>query len=219
MSRAVELTIGGTESLSRAAALLAGIPGGMSRVTKDAGRAAASVLRKGSTAAVRERYAISAGNIRDTENAQVFVRGGSGGGSEVVVRFTGKRIPLYRFDGASPRVPSRQDGQRIPILIAGAWRLAHPGVAASARVLKKNTPKRFHSAFTATMQSGHTGIFTRTGGVTRTGGDEIRELYGPSVPQMLGHETVSAALMEKAVAALDAAAERSVLEILSGNGR
>lgn len=217
MSQAVELFMGGRESLTRAAALLQGIPLGMRKVVKDADCAAVSVLRKGSAAAVRERYAISAGNIRDEENAQVFVRGAVGGGMEAVVRFTGKRIPLYRFDGASPRIPSRQYGQRVPVLIAGAWRLTYPGVAASARVLKKNAPKRFHSAFTATMQSGHTGIFIRTGGATRAGGDEIRELYGPSVPQMLG--TVSAALMEKAVAAFDAAAERSVLEILSGNGR
>ena len=136
-----------------------------------------------------------------------------------MVEFTGKRIPLYRFDNTSPRVPSWQDGRRAPVRIAGEWRLAHPGIAASARVLKKNAPRRFHSAFTAEMRNGHTGVFTRTGGVNRAGGDEIRELYGPSVPQMLGHETVSASLMEKAMAAFDAEAERSVLEILSGCGR
>lgn len=219
MSRAVELSIGGTESLDRAAALLAGIPGGTRRAIGNAGRAAASVLRRGSAAAVRERYAISAGNIRDTENAQVFVRGAAGGGSQVVVRFTGKRIPLYRFDGSSPRVPAWQGGRRVPVLIAGSWRLAHPSVAASSRVLKKNAPKRFHTAFTAEMRNGHKGIFARTGGVTQAGGDEIREFYGPSVPQMLGHETVSASLMEKAMAAFDAEAERSILEILSGYGR
>ena len=223
MSRAVELSIGGTESMSRAAALLAGIPGGTRKAMGNAARAAASVLRKGSAAAVRARDAISAGHNRDTardpENAQVRVRSMAGGGSEVVVRFTGKRIPLYRFDGTTPRIPTWQDGRRVPVLIAGAWRLARPGVAASARVLRKNAPKRLLTAFTAEMQSGHRGIFIRTHGRNRAGGEEIRELYGPSVPQMLGHETVSASLMEKAMAAFDAEAERSILEILSGYGR
>ena len=66
------------------------------------------------------------------------------------------------------------------------------------------------------MGTGHTGIFERTGGMTSNGKDEIEELFGPSVPQMLGSEDVEKALAEDAMKSFEKDLDHNVLAILSG---
>ena len=66
------------------------------------------------------------------------------------------------------------------------------------------------------MGSGHTGIFERTGGMTSGGKDELEELYGPSVPQMLGSREVSERLSEEAVESFEKSLDQYVYALLNG---
>ena len=67
----IEVQAVGQESLDRAQKLLAGIPGGMDKAVKSAMQRTVSHLRTSSANAIRERYDISAANIRAEENVSI----------------------------------------------------------------------------------------------------------------------------------------------------
>ena len=96
----IQLSVAGQEAMDRAARLLAGVEGGVEKAVRSAISKAVARLRRSNVSAVRERYAISATNIRENENVQVSYSYDSG--VQAFVRFSGARIPLFRFDGASP---------------------------------------------------------------------------------------------------------------------
>ncbi len=139
-----------------------------------------------------------------------------GGGLTATVSFRGTRIPLHRFGGASPAAPKQDTGRTVPAMINGRWVRVHPGAAASGHQLRSTAPTRFEHAFVARMRSGHVGIFERTGGVTADGGDEIRQLMGSSVPQMIGSEEVSGKLSEAAMRKFDERLEHEISRIING---
>ena len=60
----IQLTAAGEEALDRAARLLAGVEGGVEKAVRRAAGKAAARLRRANVQAGRERYAISAANIR-----------------------------------------------------------------------------------------------------------------------------------------------------------
>ncbi len=68
-------------------------------------------------------------------------------------------------------------------------------------------------AFVARMKSGHTGVFHRTRGNQSL---PIKQNFGPSVPQMLGSETVSAFIEKRASEVLNKRFEHEVNAILNG---
>lgn len=212
----IQLSASGQEAIDRAARLLAGVEGGVEKAVRSAMSRAVARLRSSNVKAVRERYAISAANIRESENVQVSYSYDSG--VQAFVRFSGARIPLFRFDGASPHQPTRDTSGRLPVMSGeNHWRLMYPSVAAAGHVLKDTSPYSFEKAFVARMGStGHIGIFERTGGMTSNGKDEIEELFGPSVPQMLGSEDVEKALAEDAMKSFEKDLDHDVLAILSG---
>ena len=212
----IQLSASGQEAIDRAARLLAGVEGGVEKAVRSAMSRAVARLRSSNVKAVRERYAISAANIRESENVQVSYSYDSG--VQAFVRFSGARIPLFRFDGASPHQPTRDTSGRLPVMSGeNHWRLMYPSVAASGHVLKDTSPYSFEKAFVARMGStGHIGIFERTGGMTSNGKDEIEELFGPSVPQMLGSEDVEKSLADEAMKSFEKDLDHSVMAILSG---
>ena len=164
----IRLSVAGQEAIDRAIRLLAGVEGGLEKALRSATSRAAARLRSANVQAVRERYAISASNIRENENVQVTYSYNSG--VQAFVRFGGERIPLYRFDGASPSQPTRDTGARLPVMSGeDHWRMMYPSVPAAGHVLKSTSPRSFSHAFVARMKSGHVGIFERTaGGVVRS---------------------------------------------------
>lgn len=212
----IQLSVAGQEAVDRAAKLLAGMEGGVEKAVRSAMSKAVARLRRSNVKAVRERYAISAANIRENENVQVTYSYNSG--VQAFVRFGGERIPLFRFDGASPSQPTKDTSGRDPVMKGeDHWRLMYPSVAAAGHVLKSTSPKQFNSAFVARMGStGHIGIFERTGGMTSNDKDEIEELFGPSVPQMLGSEDVEKSLVDEAMESFEKDLDHSVMAILSG---
>lgn len=211
----IQISIDAQEAMDRAAALLAGVEGSIEKAVRSAMSRAVKRLQKANVTAVRERYAISAANIRENENVQVSYSYDNG--VQAFVRFSGARIPLFRFDGASPSQPTKDTSARLPVMSGDDhWRMMYPSVAASGHVLKGTSPTRFERAFVARMPNGHVGIFERTGGMTSGGKDEIEELFGPSVPQMLGSEDVEKKLAEDAMQSFEKDLDHNVLAILSG---
>ncbi len=211
---AVKTTVSGQEAIDRAAKLLSGVEGGIEKALREATKHAVSRLRSASAAAIREEYAISAANIRAEEN--VSVKYSYLNGVQATVTFAGRKIPLYRFDGAAPAMPEVDTSRRVPATIQGRTVWVHPGVAASGHQ-KRGTPVTlFRDAFVAQMDSGHVGIFERTGGMTSEKSEEIRELMGSSVPQMLGNQEVAERLTGEAMKDFEKDLDRSVLAILSG---
>ncbi len=111
-----------------------------------------------------------------------------------------KAFALYRANPKRPIATLKATGQPIPLIDYGA-KQNRTGV--SVRV--KNGRKTIKHAFIATMESGHTGVFLRTGkahkrveknGRVRWSGLPIRELYGPSIPDAVGNEAVSKAVTQ-----------------------
>lgn len=219
----VKLEVAGSEALKRAEVLLENIPGGVDAAMKAAMSRATAKVRSASVASIQEQYDIDAGNIRPNQAIRTRNRTRPGG-VEATVVFSGKRIPLHRYNGAYPNVPTQDiKAGRKPVMVKGVWTRQYQGVAARGHQFKSTTPREFFTAFVARMKSGHIGIFERTGGVTSEGSDEIRELMGSSVPQMIGHETVSRKLAEEAYSTFEQNLDAAVLRILNaargGRGR
>ncbi len=204
----------GGESISRAEKMLFGIKGGVEKAVRSALPRAASSLRSEAVKEIRKKYDISAANIRARHN--VSVKYTYGANSAAVVRFSGKKIPLHRYNGTSPVNPEYDSAKTAIAVINGVKKPVHPGVTASAHQLKGTSPKKIPGAFVAKMKSGHIGIFKRTGGVTSSGSDEIRELQGSSVPQMLGSDEVETALGKRASDVFEQRMEHEISRILNG---
>lgn len=206
----------GQDAIDRATKLLAGIDGGIEKAVKNAMPRAVSHLRTSSVKAIQERYAISATNIRTNEN--VTVRYTYQDGVQAFINFAGQKIPLYRYDGAAPKTPSADTSKWVHAMISGKMQTVHPSLAASGHQLKSTSPTRFQNAFVAEMQSGHVGIFERTGGVTASGGDAIKELMGSSVSQMIGNEQIASALVDDAEKKFEERIDHEILRVLNGWG-
>lgn len=220
-SRAVDLTVAGQGALEQAEKLLAGIPGALDKAVRSAMARSASHLRAQSKKAVRERYDIKAADIRDTENAKISYSYQNGIQAHIV--FAGQRIPLYRFGGASPSAPTKDTSGQNPVMLGtlyggleGKWRRLYPSVPARGHVLKSTSPALFRHAFVAKMKNGHTGIFERTGGMTSHDKDELEELFGPSVAQMLGNQEVAEKLSAEAMEKFEDRLDHEINAILNG---
>jgi len=213
----VNVTFAGAETLDRAKALLSGVEGGFDKALRDAQKRAVSHLRSHSAAAIREQYAISTANIRANQN--VTVRYSYDHGLEAQVTFAGRKIPLYRYDGASPAQPAWDRSRWVKVPVKGKMTWVHPGLPARGHQKRDTSPKLFQGAFIMRMKSGHVGIFERTGGMTSTGRDETQEIMGSSPPQMLGNEEVSKKLEDDTAEVFMERFERNVPAILSGYWR
>ena len=88
----IQVETAGQESLDRATRMLAGIDDGIERALKSAQSRAVSHLQANASKAIREKYAISAANIRAEEN--VKVRYTYQNGVQAFVTFAGHKIPL-----------------------------------------------------------------------------------------------------------------------------
>ena len=206
------------EAVERADRMLAGMPGGFEKALRSAISRTASHTRTRISRRVRERYAISAGNLRTEQNIHLQYRS-TDGGAEAVLRILGSKLPLFRFEGASPKGPTNQP-KLVPVLIGDQsqrkWRMVHPGVTARGKVLRGSGPKPLTDSFVANFRSGHIGIFERTGGMTANMRDEIKEKMGLSIPQMVGNEEVLDKLGQDAAEKFDERIDHEIEAILNG---
>lgn len=202
------------EKLDRMVKLLAGIVGGVEKALKGAMSRTASHLRTNSGKAIREQYDIKQAAIR--AESSIKTRYTYSNGITAEVTFSGHKIPLYRYGGAAPTQPTQDTGQWVNAKIQGHWRKVHPALAARGHQLKSTSPTQFREAFVARMASGHVGIFMRTGGVSSSGSDEIKELMGSSVAQMVGSQEVADKLVDEAMDKFDERLEHEVTALLNG---
>ena len=205
----------GQAAIERAKTLLAGIPGGVDKAAKAAMSRTVDRLRRDSNQAIREKYDISDEGIRAEKN--VRVRYSFQNGVQATVTFSGRKIPLYRFGGAYPKVPTQDIAAgKKPVMVKGAWTMQYQGMAARGHQFKGTGPTQFMDAFVAQMKSGHIGIFERTGGSTSEGSDAIREIMGSSVAQMVGNQQVAQGLTERAHETFETELDKAVYRILTG---
>lgn len=205
----------GQAAVERAKALLTGIPNGLERAMKAAMSRTVQRLRSESNRAIQEKYDISDAGIRTEKN--VRVRYSYQNGVQATVTFSGRKIPLYRFGGSSPKVPTQDIAAgRKPVMVKGAWTMQYQGLPASGHQFRDTSPTEFQDAFVAQMKSGHIGIFERTGGSTSEGSDAIREVMGSSVAQMVGKQQVAEKLTEGAYQTFETEMDKAVYRILTG---
>ena len=205
----------GQAAIERAKALLAGIPGGVDKAMKASMSRTVDKLRRESNQAIREKYDITDAGIRSEKN--VRVRYSYQNGVQATVTFSGRKIPLYRFGGAYPKVPTQDIAAgKKPVMVKGAWTMQYQGVAARGHQFQDTGPTQFMDAFVAQMKSGHIGIFERTGGSTSEGSDAIREIMGSSVAQMVGNQQVAQRLTERAYETFETELDKAMYRILTG---
>ncbi len=203
--------------LDKLQALLAGIPGGVEKASKSAMQRAVSYLRANSAKAIQEKYDISTANIRANEN--VFIRYSYQDGVQAFVTFAGGKIPLFRYGGASPGAPTPLKDRWVKVADKTGPHWYHPSVPAHGHQFKDTAPALFENAFVARMRSGHVGIFKRSGGESRGGGDAISEIMGGTVPGMLGKDAVKERLGEQAAEKYRERYNHEVVRLLNGWGR
>lgn len=205
----------GKNSMEKAEMLLAAIPGGVSKAVKSAIVRTAQHVKTQSSKRARERYAISAGTLKSRSDVQISYNYTAGEGVQANINFRGQKIALHKFSGASPSSPA-YGGDPVPVKIGGDWKLARPGVTARGHQLVSTSPTTFGKAFVAQFGSGHVGIFERTGGVTSSGADALKELMGDSFPQMIDNMEVADKLAKDAISKFDERIEHEIDTILNG---
>lgn len=210
MSVRIKIEEFGSDSIERANRILAGSPGAVEKAVKAAMTRAVEHLRTKSSDRIRERYAISEKNLRPEKNIKVNYKAGEGVLTAEVV-FSGRKIPLYRYDGTKPKDPTWNRNRLINGYTSQGWKTLYAGVPAYAHVLKGTSPEMFEHAFVARMSNDHTGIFERNG----TG---LNELMGLSITQMIGNEEVAEKLAKDVSEKFDERMDHEINRILNGWG-
>lgn len=159
-----------TKELERVEKMLSTIPKGIEKATSSAINRTLQSTRASATRKVRERYDIKAKDVRGTISLK---RAGTFNPNGAMIS-RGTPIPLMQFK-VNPGKPN--PSRRKPVFAS---------VKRSGGTIK--------SAFVTSFDSGHTGVFERVGRSRLP----LRELYGPSTPQMIGEETIIQELGEEA---------------------
>jgi len=152
------------EDLMRARELLQCIPGGVQQAVMRAINRAADSSKTAASKKVREKYTAKNRDILST----IRIRKASTGNLSAVVTSMGGVLPLSKFQVR----PSAPDPRRKTSIVVR---------------VKKGAGGTIKHAFVAKMGSGHVGVFHRVG----TSRFPVEQNFGPSVPQMLGSESVS----------------------------
>lgn len=179
--------------VARAEAVLRHIPGGAPKAIANALNRAAEGARTEAVRKVRERYLIRAKDVNET----IRVRKASADDHRVIIRSTGTSMALSKFRITPSAPPSKQ--RKNPIVV---------------RVIKGGGGP-VKGAFVARMASSHIGVFHRAGRARLP----LVERYGPSVPQMLGHESVTQYIKEQAADRVEKRLDHEIERMLRGVGK
>lgn len=201
----IEIT---AETMERAQKVLAGIPKGAERAFSNAINRALAHTKSQAFKEVRQVYAVQQ---KDLDSATATrVQKASTGNTVGYVLFSGVKIPLYKFN-VSPSEPKKSKNIK-----AG---------------LRKGSWTAFDHAFIAQMDSGHIGIFERTGeqgiesrlaktkdgkGTKHT--ETISQIMGLSGAQMIQNGEVEDHLSQEAQEKFEQRVEHEINRILNGYG-
>lgn len=147
----------------------------------------AHAARAQATRSVRETYNIKHRDVSST----IKVRTASPANLTANIRSSGAPLKLMNFR-VSPKGPKKVKQVTVGV--------------------KKGSRKRIKGAFVAGMNSGHVNVFTRVSKPRLP----IRGHYGPSVPQMIGNESVVSVVENKAYDELDKRLEHEIDRLLRG---
>lgn len=170
--------------------ILAGVPNGAQKAVGSALSRAGKSGRTVAARAITKEYAITYSQvIANVRNINRTTY--AAGGVQVTFGYAGHVIPLIRFDATAS-----SDG------------------AIATRVKKSGTKEFLDRAFQAKV-GGHTGIFERETEERYP----IKELFGPSVPQMMySNEDVMDEIEEKIVETYEKRIDHEISRILNGYG-
>lgn len=177
------------DKILRAETLLGEIKGALPKVQSNAINRSLVSARAEAVRSVRQEYAIGADAVRKT----IVVRIASMANPVGCILSSGSPIALSKFD-VSPKRPQGGKNQ-TPVTV---------------RVKLAGGRKPIKHAFVAKVSSGHIGVFIRAGKKRYP----IKQLYGPSVPQMLGSEKVSKKIEAKAMETLDKRLDHEINRVL-----
>lgn len=209
----IELTI---QQLDRMEALLHGIPGAVKTAETNAFNRGLTAGKTEANKQIRQRYAISSGNV--SQYSKATLRRSSGGGN-AAIEFSGPKIPIYKYK-PSPATRTYV-GQYIPVVISEPkgddpmWRMVFKNAKVSAMDAKESGYKSGTNWFIANFQSGHTGVFKRTGKAKDSGKPEIEEIWGFAVADMLDYDPAKEAVAERIEEVVNDRIEHEIGRILS----
>lgn len=150
-------------------------------------------------------------------NNAMKIRLAKNGDPTAIIYSTGKKIPLGKF---SYRRGSLGQGKYYNPTLK-QMQIGKGGKGASAKQLKSSSFKSDNGSklkwFVASMGSGHTGIFRRQEGKARGAKGEIKEIMGPSMPEMIGNEKRVYGIVKPFIQSdLEKAVNRHVMRALKG---
>lgn len=201
------------EAFERVKLILHGVPGGAEMALKGIISRATGTVRKTTLEGITSVYDIKAKDVRDRKNTTINLRTRKAEGGIVgEVKFSGGKIPLYRF-GVTPKQPKIQ-GTKVPVKFGDTWVMVAPSAPVKARQRKDKPFVKFDNAFITTTRSGHTGMFERDG----LGRLPVTEFMGASTPQMAENSVVLEKVEAAAVETIVKRTEHEISRILHGYG-
>jgi hypothetical protein len=183
----IELRAEHIEKLER---ILRNTPKQIPIVTARAINRAADAARTQAGRSVRETYVIKHKDVIGT----IKIKKAHAGDLQADIKSRGSVIKLTKFK-VNPKQPQPQ--RKKPVVVS----------------VKKGSSKPIKNGFVAGMSNGHVNVFTRVSKKRYP----IRGHYGPSVPQMLGNESVVRFVEERARDVLDTRLEHEINRMLGGN--
>lgn len=175
--------------IDKAMHALASIPNGANRAMANAINRAVKGIRTDLSRAVKDQYAINAGDVSKT----IQVKLASPARLSAAAISVGSPIPLIKFK-VNPKSP-----KRVPVLRAG---------------VKRGGTKPIRGAFTATVRGSYTGVFIRKGGSRLP----IKQLYAPSIPQLIGNDVVKQLVAANATERMEKTLDNEINRLLKGIG-
>lgn len=174
--------------LERARTLLASISGAAERAMARALNRAAAAGREAAVAAIVERYAVSAVDVRE----KITLSTASPENLSVAVVARSGALALGYFPHSPVDIGTGGPGQ--PVLRAEVLRGQERNVKGAFVALINAKPR----------------VMIRTGGTTKTGRTQIESVYTVPFASMLGAESVRDAVEDRAEAVLDAQLDREL---------
>lgn len=148
---------------------------------------AATAARTRASVSVRSRYIVKASDVKK----RIKIRKATAANLSAQLRASGPVTPLMKFD-VTPKFPDA-----MPV---------------RARVLKGSGRKPIQSGFVTRTNNGFVNVFTRVGQRRYP----IKSRYGPSIPQMIGHEEPLEDITQRAQEILDKRLEHELSRLLWG---
>lgn len=158
---------------------------------------------------IKQRYAISATNLRTYKSIfqkPIFMMNDGVVGE---ITFAGGKVPLYRY---TVRPKDRINTTRFANGHSGA---KIPRKTSAMDAIEAGMVPR-PGGFVARFQSGHVGLFHRTGGVTANGKDKLKEYYGFSIADMLDYDEAKEAVSERASEIVERNIDHELWRIMNG---